>query len=304
MKILEVSLIVLLASLPGAGRAATGVRADGAFFPAINLLAPLKPQAAPLAGPSLSPMIAPLAIAAVPAAPLPTLRTLSEAPRLEAHEDASAATSLEAGKGFDTPALGSAAPVSVPRPLSKPGDAVDMALVRRSLDGDASAFTEIYSRHERPVRKIVVRVIGYGHDDQDVVQEVFLQAHKCLSRIAERSSLSPWLYRVAHNVAMEAARRFHGKKESPMPEGFEPAPSPGSSLGRSAEDEADIRERSRAVVDALAQLPAQDRVVIEESLIDGLSRREIGLKYGLKDAAVRQRLRRARLALMRLLRRA
>ncbi len=65
--------------------------------------------------------------------------------------------------------------------------------------GDRASFAELISAQQAPVARLVHRLMGWGEDVDDVVQEVFLAAWKNLHRFRGDSSLATWLTRVALN---------------------------------------------------------------------------------------------------------
>src|SRR4026209_131040 len=68
-------------------------------------------------------------------------------------------------------------------PSKQQGDVrtADLELAARCRAGDAGAFEELYRQHARRLYSLVVRMIGSVDDAEDLLQEVFLQAHRKLS---------------------------------------------------------------------------------------------------------------------------
>lgn len=72
-------------------------------------------------------------------------------------------------------------------------------------------FAATVDRFETPLLRYVGHLIGPGrHETEDVVQETFLRLHRTVGRGGPDSirNLPVWLYRVAHNLAMDAGRRI------------------------------------------------------------------------------------------------
>ncbi|MFN9608520.1 MAG: sigma-70 family RNA polymerase sigma factor [Pseudanabaena sp.] len=78
----------------------------------------------------------------------------------------------------------------------------DLHLVQASLQGDAHSFKKLYQRHHHKVRSTLFQLCGSDSLD-DLVQDVFLRAWKGLGQFRQSSQFSPWLYRIAFNVASD-----------------------------------------------------------------------------------------------------
>ena len=75
----------------------------------------------------------------------------------------------------------------------------DGALVRRTLDGDARAFTELVDRHAAACLRFAARMLGDRSDAEDVAQETFLRAFKALDSYDERLPFRTWLFSILIN---------------------------------------------------------------------------------------------------------
>ena len=83
-------------------------------------------------------------------------------------------------------------------------DAELVAAIRR---GDESAFNLVYERYFQRVHNFAYARVRNRADAEEVVQETFLSAFQAIDSFEGRSSLTTWLYRIAHNVAMMRLRR-------------------------------------------------------------------------------------------------
>lgn len=80
-------------------------------------------------------------------------------------------------------------------------------LVRRILDGETMMFSLLLERHQRPVHSLVRQIINCREDAEELTQDVFLKAFNNLSKFRGDCTLSTWLYRIAYNTAISAARK-------------------------------------------------------------------------------------------------
>src|SRR4249919_3314245 len=104
-------------------------------------------------------------------------------------------------------------PRSLRFPSKLPGDVktVDLELAARCRAGDAEAFEELYRQHARRLFSLVFRMTGSAEDAEDLLQEVFLQAHRKLAAFRGESTLGTWLYRLTMNHCLDHLRGRHAR---------------------------------------------------------------------------------------------
>jgi RNA polymerase sigma-70 factor (ECF subfamily) len=83
----------------------------------------------------------------------------------------------------------------------------ELALVERCKRRDAEAFGKIVDAYQNRVYGFVKRMVRDPEDAADVAQEVFIRAFQAFGRFDGRSSLRTWLFRIAHNLCIDRARR-------------------------------------------------------------------------------------------------
>ncbi|MFO0851625.1 MAG: sigma-70 family RNA polymerase sigma factor [Gemmataceae bacterium] len=141
----------------------------------------------------------------------------------------------------------------------------DPALLSRWLAGDPGAFDALVRGWERPVGRLLARLTGCPDAARDLTQEVFLRVYRSAGGYADDGRFKPWLFRIAVNLARDAARRAARRPESPLHDTDPPAkPAPA---GGPAEE----RELADAVAGALAELPLPLREVVVLRHYEGLS---------------------------------
>lgn len=167
----------------------------------------------------------------------------------------------------------------------------DEELVRRYLDGDQGAFTDLVRRHETKVYNLAFRMLGNADDAREASQEAFITCVRKLKGFRGESAFGTWLYRVASNASYDVLRR---RKRTPVP--LEELPETESS--------SDVAQTSADVVDvqrALLKVPEDFRVVLILHDVEGLPYEEIAVAVGVPVGTVKSRLHRGRVALGRLL---
>lgn len=79
-------------------------------------------------------------------------------------------------------------------------------LIERAARGDRDAMASIAAEHYAAIYRFCARRIG-PEAAQDAAQETFLTAQKAIRKFDQRSSLSTWLFGIAHNLCRNEARR-------------------------------------------------------------------------------------------------
>jgi RNA polymerase sigma-70 factor (ECF subfamily) len=85
--------------------------------------------------------------------------------------------------------------------------ALDAALVENARKNEAEAFGRIVDAYQSRIIGFVSRMVPTEEDALDVAQEVFIRAYQHLDRFDSRSSLRTWLFKIAHNLCIDRARR-------------------------------------------------------------------------------------------------
>jgi RNA polymerase sigma-70 factor (ECF subfamily) len=184
-------------------------------------------------------------------------------------------------------------------------------LVARAKQGDREAFDVLVERYTPQVYSLALRITGSPEEAEDCVQEAFLRAFSALGKFRGEAAFFTWLYRVAVNVANDAARHLAGRalraSELADPDSDEDTPDL-ERVGRPAEggtegpDEALLAEQRRQVIlQAIRALPEHHRTVIVLYDLQGFSYEEIARIIRTRVGTVKSRLNRARLALKELL---
>lgn len=83
----------------------------------------------------------------------------------------------------------------------------DAELITKSISGREDSFEELVSRYQRPIVSYVYRMLNDYDASLDITQEVFIKVYKSLERYSSEYKFSTWLYRIAHNAAIDHIRR-------------------------------------------------------------------------------------------------
>ncbi|HYS25929.1 MAG TPA: RNA polymerase sigma factor [Vicinamibacterales bacterium] len=175
----------------------------------------------------------------------------------------------------------------------------DLELAARCRAGDADAFEELYRQHARRLFSLVVRMIGSVEDAEDLLQEVFLQAHRKLAGFRGESTLGTWLYRLTMNHCLDHLRgrqaRMSRATDSLDDEGtaepMAPAPAVPPAISRM-----DLET-------AIGALPPGSRAAFLLHDVEGFEHREIAGILGVSEGTSKSQVHKARLKLRAMLRR-
>jgi RNA polymerase sigma factor (sigma-70 family) len=176
----------------------------------------------------------------------------------------------------------------------------------------AQATEALIHHYGRLVFQVIYGLTGEWHESQDLTQDTFLTAFKAIEAARQASGTNfhakAWLMQIAANNARMSLRRRRlvrfvpftalRKEEQDDDElvGERPAPvqPAGYGMDGAAQDPAELIVERDMVQRAMAQLPETLRLCLVLSVVGGLPSHEVARALGLSEAAVRQRLSRAR----------
>jgi RNA polymerase sigma factor (sigma-70 family) len=135
------------------------------------------------------------------------------------------------------------------------GGDTDSALMRRVAGGDAAAVRAVVDRFLPRVLALARRMLGDPAEAEDVAQDAMLRLWQMAPRWRPDAPIGAWLYRVAHNLAIDRIRRRRPTVDvEAVPDLADPAPTPAERLAAG--------ERKAAVERAIATLPERQRTAI------------------------------------------
>ncbi|MFI5178902.1 MAG: RNA polymerase sigma factor [Vicinamibacterales bacterium] len=164
----------------------------------------------------------------------------------------------------------------------------DLALAERCKTGVPGAFEELYRAHAPRLFGLACRMVGRG-EAEDLLQDIFLTAHRKLGLYKGESSLGTWLFRLGTNQCLDFLRS-RGARFAQMSDTLDDEPpAGGASVGtmRSAVDRIDLER-------ALTTLPPGCRTVFVLHDVEGLEHREIGDLLGIAEGTSKSQLHKAR----------
>lgn len=154
----------------------------------------------------------------------------------------------------------------------------DSRLVRRAIDGDREAFSDLAAAHWRRLLALARSIVA-DLEAEDVVQDGLIKAWRKLGSLRDPEAFGAWLTRIVANTAIAKARRRRF---------FEPIDGVAVAAAASSID-------SRIDVGRLLlKLAPKQRAVLHLTTIEGFSDSEIAEILGIASSSVRVHRLRAR----------
>ncbi|MGC2162991.1 MAG: RNA polymerase sigma factor [Silvibacterium sp.] len=153
------------------------------------------------------------------------------------------------------------------------------------MDKSTEQFAETLERHQGRVFSIAFRILGESGAAEEVAQDVFLELHRNLPRLASEEHVTAWLRRVACHRATDAWRRRSARGGQAVEEWNDgvvqmPAPRGPSPLMNSVEQ-------------LLLTLPSAQRTVMVLRYQEDMEPEDIAIELAMPLATVRSHLQRA-----------
>jgi len=179
----------------------------------------------------------------------------------------------------------------------RPGAQTERQLIIKAIQGDASAFGELYKAYVDAIYRYIYFRVGTEVEAEDLTDEAFVRAWEALPefRPSASYSFSAWLYRIAHNLVVDSYRR-----RSPVTFSRDELDKNRTRLP-SVEEEAQIRHEASNLVKAVQHLNDLEQDVIVLRFVEGLSHREVAQVIGKSESASRVIQHRALAALRKIL---
>jgi RNA polymerase sigma-70 factor (ECF subfamily) len=151
----------------------------------------------------------------------------------------------------------------------------------------------VYRAHAGRLYSLLVRMAGSAEEAEDLLQDVFLTAHRKLGGFRGDSALGTWLYRLAVNHCLDFLRGRRAKMarvtDSLDDDGAAEPPAAGPRLGEGI-SRIDLER-------AIAQLPDGCRTAFVLHDVEGFEHHEIGELLGISEGTSKSQVHKARMKL-------
>jgi RNA polymerase sigma-70 factor, ECF subfamily len=168
----------------------------------------------------------------------------------------------------------------------------DAKLMLRYRDGDADAFSALYSHHKGPLYRYLLRQVRNAGAAADLFQEVWSRLIATRSRYEARAKFATYLFHIAHNCVVDFFRRDHKSRSTARSEDVEPQALELEVPEYQRPDRiAEFAEQESALLAAVGALPQEQREAFLLHEETGLTIEEIARVTDVGLETVKSRLR-------------
>jgi RNA polymerase sigma-70 factor (ECF subfamily) len=155
------------------------------------------------------------------------------------------------------------------------------SLVRRAQENDQEAFAQLYEEHFDKIYRYLALRVGNEMEAEDMTQQVFLNALQSISSFRWKGvPFSAWLFRIAHNQAVDHLRKKKKRASVPLDESLTAG---GDSPHATTERKMDIEQ----LLEATRRLTEAQREVISLRFSSELSIAQVARIMGKSEGAVK-----------------
>ncbi|GIT92936.1 ECF RNA polymerase sigma factor RpoE [Jannaschia pagri] len=149
---------------------------------------------------------------------------------------------------------------------------------------DRDAFEELFSHYGPRVKAFLIRTGLTPSVAEDCMQDVMVTLwRKAHLYDPTRATVATWLFTIARNRKIDLIRKAKRPEPEDLPWGPQPEPEQADVLA--------LRDDTRRLAEAVAQLPPKQRELIERAFYGDLSHSEIAAETGLPLGTIKSRIR-------------
>lgn len=158
----------------------------------------------------------------------------------------------------------------------------DEKLMELYQQGEYAAFEELYFRHSGRLYGYVRSRISKANDADDLLQFIFLKLHQSRFRYDSKVPFLPWIFTISHHAVIDHYRKNRSVTEDPEKITSRLEQMGLGNLGN--DNEPPLWQ------EVLANLPINERELIELRFNEGLKFEEIAQRLGINESSARKRV--------------
>jgi len=173
----------------------------------------------------------------------------------------------------------------------------DEQLMMHVIEGDVAAYKVLYRRYNQSVMGLAYKILGESSAAEEAMQETFWRIwENAASFNRRRGSFSNWMFGIARNLSIDILRRRQKIRMQSLPDAHHERAesSPHLKADHDVAETAWLSLRHEQVHVALAELPSEQRDVVNWIYFQGKTRREIAREHNIPFGTINTR---AKLAL-------
>ncbi len=175
--------------------------------------------------------------------------------------------------------------MTVPDPLS------DAQLLADHVAGDPAAFEELVRRHRDRLWAVALRTTGDPEEAADALQDALISAFRRADQFRGDSAVTTWLHRIVVNASLDRLRRRAVRHAQPLPDDNDALP---GAVVADPTDHLDQRVTQLVVIEALAELPEDQRAAILLVDVEGWSVEDAAIQLDCPEGTIKSRCYRGR----------
>lgn len=160
----------------------------------------------------------------------------------------------------------------------------DERLISKALKGNEKAWVILVKRYEKPIYNYALRMVSNPDDALDLMQETFISVNRSLENYRGEGSFKSWLFRIANFRCIEFYRR---RKPT---EDIDEIAKQESDPGFSPEHVLSQTQHSAQMLNLLARLPVEQKIVVELKFYQQFTFEEIAEQLNTSSNTVKSRL--------------
>ena len=175
----------------------------------------------------------------------------------------------------------------------------DQEIINKIRAGDEYSYSLLVNRYKSFVFTVAIRLLKIREDAEEVAQDTFCSAFKCLDSFRGDCRFSTWLYRITYRKSIDQLRRRERQRSNEavvIDENIHPG------FVDKEMERMDLQARKRIVKSAIARLPDEDALLITLFYLNEQTLAEISEVMDLPINTLKVRLFRSRKRLLVLLR--
>lgn len=166
----------------------------------------------------------------------------------------------------------------------------DETLMQAVESGDKDAFEALYDGHAKMVFSFVYKTVGDRFRTEEIVQDLFHRLwHKKVHYDPSRSSLRTWLLVIARRIAIDYLRKANPTTQAgPIDDLYGILP---GNKEHQPDKIAEVKEVQKLISTALAQLPSDQKMLVERMYFQGQTQQELADELEVPLGTIKSRLR-------------
>ncbi len=175
----------------------------------------------------------------------------------------------------------------------------DVALLEAHVDGDTTAFGELFGRHRDRLWAVALRTTGNPEDAADALQDAMISAFRRAGSFRGDAAVTTWLHRIVVNACLDRLRRAKVRAADPLPDDLEEQAARGKvtaegDLDGHPEARALAGDLRRRVLAALDELPPDQKAALVLVDMEGYPVLEAGAILDVPVGTIKSRCARGR----------